>query len=108
MDLETDMVGQVAPASSMEIGILLQHLHRLVINGPRDPEIASAMSAYGYDAVKWAEGQGVLAELVSSERVGGSVFTKAAIWYEEAADVAQRALDAQPGLLAKLGMAWKA
>ena len=99
------MARQVAHASSMDASAVVQRLHRLVIYGPRDPDIATAMSPYGYDAVKWAEGQGVLAELVSSERIAGAILTSATAWYEEAAGAARHALAAQPQLLEKLGMA---
>lgn len=83
---------------------IVQHLHGLVTYGPWDLDVASAMSAYGYDAAKWAEGQGMLAELVSSEALATSTVEAALAWYEEAATIAQRALVAQPGLLAKLGL----
>ena len=99
------MARQVAHASSMDASAVVRCLHRLVIYGPRDPDIAVAMSPYGYDAVKWAEGQGVLAELVSSERAAGTILTTATAWYEEAAGTARHALAAQPQLLEKLGMA---
>ena len=46
---------------------MIRRLHGLVTYGPWDLDIASAMSAYGYDEVKWAEGQGMLAELVTCD-----------------------------------------
>lgn len=84
---------------------VIRHLHGLVIYGPGDLDIASAMSAYGYDAVKWAEGQGILAELVSCEQPLASSLTAAAVWCSEATAAAQEALSTQPQLLAKLGLA---
>jgi alpha-beta hydrolase superfamily lysophospholipase len=80
-------------------------LHGLVTYGPSDLDIASAMSAQGYDAVKWAEGQGVLAELVSSEAPADTTLAAATNWYVEAADAARQALSTKPQLLAKLGIA---
>jgi hypothetical protein len=62
------------------------------------------MSGFGYDAVKWAEGQGVLAELVSSDRSAGTSLMMAVDWYAEAANAARCALAAKPQLLEKLGM----
>ena len=85
-------------------GDIVRYLHGLVTNGPRDLDIAQAMSGYGYDEVKWAEGQGVLAELVSSEVPLGSQKDAAAQWYREAARVARNALASEPWLLAKLGL----
>jgi len=99
------MAGQVAHWKEREIaGTVVRHLHKLVIYGPRDLDIASAMSAYGYDAVKWAEGQGVLAELLSSDLPVESSLATAVKWYSEAAIAARCALDTQPQLLAKLGV----
>ena len=63
------------------------------------------MSTQGYDAVKWAEGQGVLAELVNSEAPADTMLAAATSWYDEAAAAARQALSAQPQLLAKLGLA---
>ena len=85
-------------------GDIVRYLHGLVINGPRDLDIAEAMAPFGYDEVKWAEGQGVLAELVSSEAPLGSHTAAADLWYREAARVARSARASQPGLLAKLGL----
>jgi hypothetical protein len=83
---------------------IIQHLHRLVTYGPWDLDIANAMAMYGYDEVKWAEGQGMLAELVSCERFVDSHLAAAVTWYREAANAARRALVAQPQLLDKLGV----
>ncbi len=83
---------------------VIRCLDGLVTRGPWDLDVASAMSAYGYDAVKWAEGQGILAELVSCQAPAASSLAAAVAWYEEAAAAAQRALAAQPELLAKLGL----
>jgi hypothetical protein len=77
----------------------------LVIRGPWDLDVAHAMSSYGYDEVKWAEGQIVLAELVSCDRPGESCLDAASRWYDEAATAARRALEAKPQLLAKIGVA---
>ena len=83
---------------------IIQHLHKLVTNGPWDLDIAQAMAVQGYDEVKWAEGQVVLAELISCDRLIDQDLAAAAKWYEEAAKAAQRALDTQPGLLNKIGV----
>jgi hypothetical protein len=85
--------------------VLARQLHRLVTYGPWDLDIAAAMSAYGYDEVKWAEGQGVLAELVSCDQVPDTSLTMASTWYDEAAGAARSALATQPQLLVKLGVA---
>lgn len=85
-------------------GAVIRHLHGLVTYGPGDLHIASAMSAHGYDAVKWAEGQGMLAELVSSEAPAATTLAAALHWYDEAAAAARRALAAEPQLLSKLGL----
>jgi hypothetical protein len=84
---------------------VVRQMHNLVTYGPWDLDAASAMSRYGYDETKWAEGQGVLAELVSSERPERATMAAALAWYEEAADTAQRALASQPQVLARLGVA---
>jgi hypothetical protein len=84
---------------------VVRQMHNLVTYGPWDLDVASAMSQYGYDEVKWAEGQGVLAELVSSDSPARATMAAALAWYEEAARVAQRALAGQPQVLAKLGFA---
>jgi len=83
---------------------IIQHLHKLVINGPWDLDIAQAMAVQGYDEVKWAEGQVVLAELISCERPLDQHLIAATRWYEEAAVAAQCALDTRPGLLNKIGV----
>ena len=83
---------------------MVRRLHGLVTYGPWDLDIASAMSAYGYDEVKWAEGQGVLAELVSCDAPTGTTLDTAAAWYDEAAITARHALATHPRLLAKLGL----
>ncbi|NIV40108.1 MAG: hypothetical protein GWN58_65105, partial [Anaerolineae bacterium] len=57
-----------------------------------------------YDEVKWAEGEVVLAELISCERPIDQHLAAANRWYEEAATAAQRALDTRPGLLNKIGV----
>ena len=100
------MARQVARSSKWEdAGVLARQLHKLVTYGPWDLDIASAMSAYGYDEVKWAEGQGVLAELVSFDRVPDTSLAMASRWYDEAAGAARNALATQPQLLVKLGVA---
>jgi len=88
-----------------EAGAVIQHLGRLVTHGPQDLEIIAAMSAYGYDAAKWAEGQGVLAELLSCDQPLKGVVDSAQDWYREAAVAARDALVTRPQLLAKLGVA---
>jgi hypothetical protein len=86
------------------VDVVVRHLHGLVTRGPRDLDIASAMSAQGYDAVKWAEGQGVLAELLSVDLPTETSLAAAIGWYEEAITAAERALASRPQLLAKLGV----
>lgn len=88
-----------------EVSTVIRHLHELVTYGPWDLDIASAMSAHGYDAAKWAEGQGLLAELVSYDLHEERSLTTAINWYKEAAVAARRALVTRPILLAKLGVA---
>ena len=85
--------------------MVIRRLHGLVTHGPRNLDIASAMSLPGYDAVKWTEGQGMLAELVDSEVPTATTLTAAMDWYYEAALAAQYALATRPRLLAKLGLA---
>ncbi len=97
------MAGQVAQYT-LDARVIQRHLHRLVTYGPWDLDIASAMAGYGYDAVKWAEGEGVLAELVSCEPLLEDSLAMAVKWYNEAAKVARRALATQPHLLDKLGV----
>jgi hypothetical protein len=82
----------------------IQLMHGLVTYGPGDLDIASAMSGEGYDAVKWAEGQGMLAELVSSDPPEETTVTAAFHWCDEAVSAAREALAAEPTLLAKLGL----
>lgn len=82
-----------------------RQMHNLVTYGPWDLDAASAMSRYGYDEAKWAEGQGVLAELVSSERPARTALAAALAWYEEAANDARQALAGQPQVLVRLGVA---
>lgn len=98
------MAGQVAHADWNDAGDLAQHLHKLVTNGPRDLDIASEMSRHGFDEVKWAEGQCMLAELVHCESFAETSLAMMVEWYREAADVARSALAGHPQLLAKLGM----
>lgn len=86
-------------------GAVVRNLHELVTRGPWDLEIAAAMYAHGYDEVKWAEGQGVLAELVTNEASADTSLSVAIGWYEEAAAIAQQALASKPRLLQKLGVA---
>ena len=90
---------------SVSVSGVIQLMHGLVTYGPGDLDIASAMSVEGYDAVKWAEGQGMLAELVSNDRPEETTVTAAAMWYDEAATTARDVLAAEPLLLAKLGLA---
>jgi hypothetical protein len=80
-------------------------LRRLVTNGPSDLDIASAMAAYGYDAVKWAEGQALLAEWVAWGPPTSLDDSQAVCWLHEALSVAQVALSGKPQLLAKVGLA---
>jgi len=99
------MAKKVAHRKESEVaGAIIQHLHKLVTYGPWDLDVAAAMSAYGYDEVKWAEGQGVLAELVTCDRPPDICLATAIEWYNEAATAAQSALDTKPKLLAKLGI----
>ena len=84
---------------------VVRQMHNLVTYGPWDLDVASAMSQVGYDEAKWAEGQGMLAELVSSDRPARATMAVALAWYEEAAGAARRALAGQPQALARLGLA---
>lgn len=88
-----------------EASAVIRHLGRLVSRGPQDLEIIAAMLVYGYDAVKWAEGQGLLAELLSCDQPLERVVDSAQTWYREAAVAARDALVTKPQLLAKLGVA---
>jgi hypothetical protein len=96
-----ERVAQIGPENASDV---VRYLHRLVTCGPWDLDIASAMSAYGYDAVKWAEGEGMLAELVTYDPPPEISVTSAIEWCKEATAAAQRALAARPGLLVKLGV----
>ncbi|MEJ2208078.1 MAG: hypothetical protein P8129_03475 [Anaerolineae bacterium] len=87
-----------------EARTIILHLHNLVTAGPWQLEIAGAMSPHGYDDVKWAEGEAMLAELISSNAPPRAILTAAACWYQEAAAAAQQALAGRPHLLAKLGL----
>jgi hypothetical protein len=87
-----------------DAGTIIQHLHKLVTYGPWDLEIAHAMAMHGYDEVKWAEGQVVLAELISSDQPVERHLAEATRWYTEAATAAQCALMTRPQLLDKLGV----
>jgi hypothetical protein len=87
-----------------DVDAVVRRMHGLVTYGPADLDIAWAMSAQGYDAVKWAEGQGMLAELLSGDLATDISLAAAIGWYEEASTAAQRALASQPRLLAKLGV----
>lgn len=99
------MAREVAhPEKKENANTIIQQLDRLVTYGPWDLDIAYAMSGYGYDAVKWAEGQGVLAELISCERIVDSHLATAIRWYDEAVRAARNALGTQPQLLDKLGV----
>lgn len=100
------MAGEVAhPNEREEFGTVVRYLHRLVTRGPADLDIAAAMSEHGFDAAKWAEGQGLLAELVSCDLPAERSLTTATRWYREAVDTARCALVTRPQLLAKLGVA---
>jgi hypothetical protein len=92
------------PAENIAASAIILRLHSLVTYGPRNLDVAAAMSDFGYDQVKWAEGQGMLAELLSAEAPAQSTLSAARTWYAEAARVAQRALAAQPQALANLGL----
>lgn len=99
------MAGRVAHHNRKgDAETLIRQIHQLVTQGPWDLDIAFAMSVYGYDAVKWAEGECVLAELVSRERPRRRHLVTATDWYNEAAAAAQSALVTRPQLLDKLGV----
>jgi hypothetical protein len=87
---------------------LIWRLDGLVTCGPSNLDIAYAMSAYGYDALKWAEGQIILAQLVNSDDPPEGTVAAASAWVESAASVAWEALGSKPQLLAKLGLNWAA
>ena len=94
----------VCQVENTTAGAVVLHLHGLVTYGPWDLDAAAAMSAYGYDEVKWAEGQGMLAELLSADAPAQATLAAARAWYEEAARDARRALATRPQVLAKLGL----
>ncbi len=97
------MLGSVVyNEKSAMAGVVVQQMHNLVTYGPRNLDIACAMALHGYDEVKWAEGQGVLAELISAESPARATLAAALTWYEEAAGAARRALAGQPRTLARL------
>jgi hypothetical protein len=96
------MVAQIM--AKEDAGAVIRELGKLVTLGPGDLEIIEAMTPFGYDTAKWAEGQGVLAELVTSEQPSATLIARARRWYYEAADAANHALTARPTLLGKLGM----
>jgi hypothetical protein len=99
------MFGQVVYyEGSIMANAVVRQMHNLVTYGPWDLDVASAMSAHGYDEVKWAEGQAILAELVSSDTPARSTLSAAQAWYKEAAATARGVLATQPQLLAKLGL----
>ena len=91
-----------------EASAIIRHLGKLVTHGPQDLEIIGAMSAYGYDAAKWAEGQGMFAELLSCDQPLERMVASAQTWYCEAAVAARDALVTKPQLLIKLGVADRA
>jgi hypothetical protein len=100
------MFGQVVyHEGSVMANAVVRQMHNLVTYGPWDLDVASAMSAHGYDEVKWAEGQAMLAELISCNAPAQGALSAAQAWYREAATTAQGVLAAQPQLLAKLGLA---
>lgn len=100
------MFGQVVyHEGSVMTSAVVQQMHNLVTYGPWDLEVASAMSPHGYDEVKWAEGQAMLAELISCDTPARRTLSAAQTWYQEAAATARDVLAARPQLLAKLGLA---
>jgi hypothetical protein len=104
-ELENTVVAHVAREMEDEsTSKVVRRLHGLVTYGPWDLDVASAMSIHGYDEVKWAEGQVMLAELVNCSLPPKGILDAAVAWYEEAAATARRALVADPQLLAKLGI----
>jgi hypothetical protein len=96
------MVAQIM--AKEDASAVIRDLDKLVTRGPGDLEIVGAMTPFGYDTAKWAEGQGVLAELVTSEQPSAMLIAQARRWYYEAADAASHALTARPTLLSKLGV----
>lgn len=87
-----------------DVRTVTHRLRTFVTVGPWDLDIAWAMSPHGYDEVKWAEGQAILAEMIDSDVPARTVLAAAAGWYKAAAVAAQHALAGRPGLLAKLGV----
>ena len=99
------MFGQIVyHEGSLMAKAVVRQMHNLVTYGPWDLDVASAMSVHGYDEVKWAEGQAILAELVSCDAPAQSTLGAAQAWYREAAAAARGVLASQPRLLAKLGL----
>jgi hypothetical protein len=99
------MFGQVVyHEGGVMANAVVRQMHNLVTYGPWDLDVASAMSAHGYDQVKWAEGQAMLAELVSCDAPAQSTLSAAQTWYKEAAATARGVLATQPQLLVKLGL----
>ena len=94
----------ICQANSRSASTVVLHLHGLVTYGPWDLDVAAAMSDYGYDEVKWADGQVMLAELLSDDAPPQSTLAAARAWYEEAARAARHALATQPWALEKLGL----
>lgn len=87
---------------AVDVNRVILCMHGLVTYGPSDLHISLAMSRVGYDAVKWAEGQCLLAQLVTSERPLATHVAQALRWYEEAAGAARQVLS--DSLLAKVGL----
>lgn len=96
--------GDTSEARRREIEAMVRHLHHLVVDGLRDREAVRAMTIHGYDEIRWAEGQQLLAELVHSEPYDLSVLSRARGWYEETCRAAREALGDAPLLLARLGL----
>lgn len=84
--------------------VFMHPLRTAPTSGPWDLDIAWAMSPRGYDEVKWAEGQAILAELIRCDVPPRTVLTAAAGWYQAAAAAAKHALANRPRLLPKLGV----
>jgi hypothetical protein len=98
--------GQVVDHERTVMASAVAHqMHNLVTYGPWDLEVASAMSPHGYDEVKWAEGQAMLAELISCDTPARGTLSAAQTWYQEAAATARGVLATRPQLLTKLGLA---
>jgi hypothetical protein len=99
------MLAPLSHPQQIAANTVIRQMHNLVTYGPWDLDVASAMSAQGYDEVKWADGQVILAELIASEIPPRSILLAAQTWYEEASVAARWALAGQPKLLGKLGLA---